>query len=160
MELFNREKVEIANLTLPEIEERRNRLQVIINEAKIRTAADDDEIRSRKAKLSKAERDSLISNVAFDVNQSDKAQAVKKQRMSKADKLAANLASIGLGNDDEVLAKVERKLTGNNAITSSKYRFIPSKPPIDRTDEAIEKFNNGEDTSTKKPIKFSNPFSK
>lgn len=138
MEYFNGEKLAIRDLDFPALRERKESLKRVIAEAKIRVAAIDSEERERIAKVPKEKREWLVTEKGTNPITSDAFSKQRKQRQSKADKLANLLGSIGLSDDDELLTKVERKATGA-AITTSSHRKIVDKYKPRTEDEDDDK---------------------
>lgn len=135
---YNAEKVIIADLDDAAMHLRLEELNKIIYEAKARKDAINEEDRQRAGKRSRSEREWLLNSGSNDPSVTDAIAAVKvrKERMSKADKLSAMLTSLGVANSDALVTAAIRNQTGS-AITS-----VPT------SDKAPVKTREAEQTSS------------
>jgi len=117
---FNKGKLLVADMDLTQLREHRETLAQIAFEAKATLAAADDELRERKAKSSVKGKEWLVTPTGPDQTTSDaiNAVAVRKQRMSKMDKLRNDLLkSLDEETVNEMIAQLERKATEKNLKT-------------------------------------------
>lgn len=130
-EFFADEKSLIKDMSIEECMIQLAKFEDIILEARARASANDDEIRQKRARLSKDERDKLISNPDYTGSDALATVNVRKERMTKADKMLEGFVGMGL---DEATIK---KLMEN--IKSSVDKPIVNK---DTMIEASNKDNN------------------
>lgn len=122
---YNKGKILVADMDMTQLREHRETLSQIAFEAKATLAAADDELRERKAKSSVKNKEWLVTPTGPDQTTSDaiNAVAVRKARMSKMDKLRADLLkSLDEETVNEMIAQLERKATEKNlkAVTFTK----------------------------------------
>jgi hypothetical protein len=134
IKIFAQEKTLVKDMDSVTLRNRKLEIRQIITEAKVRSAAIDDEERERAAKLSQEQRSWLVTDKSTDPNVTDAIDAVnkRKQRQSKADKLAASLSNL-FGDDStvsELMAKVERKQTGAAVTSSASFGSLIDKRPV------------------------------
>ncbi len=103
-EFYNKERLSVSSMSDAELYAEIEELEVICAEAKPRLRAAADEQRERYAKLTKEEREQLISESGRGLTGSDALNSVKirKDRMTKADKTIESLKALGL--DDATVA--------------------------------------------------------
>lgn len=110
---YNEEKILVKDMDSSQLREHREELSKIAFEAKARLVAADDEIREKKSK-SKADKNWLVSTENSQTT-SDAISAVKVRtaRMSKMDKLRADLrkSNIDEATINEMIRNLERKAT-------------------------------------------------
>lgn len=124
---FMEERILIKDMDSVQIRERRAKFELIALEARSRITAEDAEERERNSKLTKEQRDWLISNPGIDPNVSDRLIKEKKQRQSKADKLLESMKKLGIANADELMKEVHRKATDKQVNSIS---FTPTEKPV------------------------------
>jgi hypothetical protein len=122
---YNKGKLLVADMDVTQLREHRETLSQIAFEAKATLAAADDELRERKAKVSVKNKEWLVTPTGPDQTTSDAISAVKvrKERMSKMDKLRADLLkSLDEATVNEMISQLERKATEKNlkAVTFTK----------------------------------------
>lgn len=118
-EFYNKAKVLVADMDVATLRQHREVLAQIAFEARANLAAADDELRERRAKEKKKEW--LVTPVEPSQVHSDAINAVKirKERMSKMDKLKTQLLNAGIDEATvkEMVADLERKATEKNLKT-------------------------------------------
>ena len=123
VKFYNKGKLLVADMDVTQLREHRETLAQIAFEAKATLAAADDELRERKAKSSVKAKEWLVTPTGPDQTTSDAINAVKvrKERMSKMDKMKAQLLSAGIDEAtvNEMIASLERKATEKNLKTVS-----------------------------------------
>lgn len=97
---FNHELGVVAEMSLEAIVTHIEELEAICFEAKARIGAAKQNQKERIAKLSKADRDKLVTNSGLDISESDSLIRKRVERQSRADKTIDSLAGLGLGADD------------------------------------------------------------
>ena len=116
---YNKGKLLVKDMDITDLREHRESLSQIAFEAKATLAAADDELRERKAKSGKKEW--LVTPTQLDVTTSDAINAVKvrKERMSKMDKMREQLKKAGIDEEtvNEMIRTLERKATASNLKT-------------------------------------------
>jgi len=116
---YNHEKILVKDMETSQLREHRDELSHIAFEAKARLVAADDEGRERKAKTSNKEW--LITSIEPDAISTDAINAIKvrKERMSKMDKLRSQLLTAGIDEVtvNEMVANLEKKATEKNLKT-------------------------------------------
>lgn len=148
IKLFAQEKTFVKDMNFASLRQRRDELRQIILEAKIRSAAVDDEERNLKSKMTAEQREWLVSNNKTDPSVSDAIEIVKerKKRISKSEKLAASLSEL-FGNDaaEDLVRNVQKKrLDDITVISVPKDKTVKSALcSADRHDECIGRFNDG-----------------
>lgn len=127
---YNKGKLLVKDMDVTQLREHRDELSQIAFEAKATLAAADDELRERKAKGTNKEW--TVTPTGPDQVTSDAINAVKvrKERMSKMDKLQSQLRTAGIDEDTikEMVSNLERKATEKNLKT-----VTFSKPVIETT---------------------------
>lgn len=122
---YNHEKILVKDMDDGMLREHRAELQKIAFEAKARLVAADDANRERKAKTTNKEW--LVTDQNPQLTDSDRINVVKvrKERMSKMDKLREQLKSAGI--DDATI----KEMVGNleNKATNSKLKTITFNKP-------------------------------
>lgn len=113
---YNRGKLFVKDMDATQLREHRDKLSEIVLEAKATLASADDELRERKAKTTKKEW--LLTPNQPEAVTTDAINAVKvrKERMSKIDKMKAQLLSAGIDEETvkEMISNLERKATESN----------------------------------------------
>jgi hypothetical protein len=117
-QFFNKGKLLVKDMDMTKLREHREVLARVVFEGKAHLAAVDDELRERKAKSGPKVKEWTLSPTSDQVT-SDAINAVKvrKERMSKMDKIAADLRKIqGMDEDaiNEIVSNLERKATETN----------------------------------------------
>jgi len=145
-EFYNHEKVSVKSMDDIELQKHREKLQDIAWEAKARLVAVDDEKRERRAKTTNKEW--LVTDNRPDVKVSDAINVVEQRRarMSKMDKIRADLLKSGIDTDtvNEMIRNLEAKATNN------KLKTITFKTPTTET--------NVVQVKTEKKVEDSKPF--
>lgn len=159
--LFAAEKLLIADMDMVTLSSRKEELRTIIIQAKIRTAAIDDEERNRKAKMSAEQREWLLSGDGNDPNVTDAIKTVKKraERMSKADKLQKDLAGLGIDTAEiqGLMSKVTQKQISSSVTTTSSRVMRELPPRTEKEDDEVqeERKKKQEETRAKLNINLS-----
>lgn len=117
---YNHEKLFVKDLDDDKLREHRDELASIAFNAKARLVAIDDEGKERKAK-SGAGKEWTVTPLEADQTSTDSINAVKirKDRMSKMDKIRQGLVTAGLDEDtiNEMIRNMERKATEKSLKT-------------------------------------------
>lgn len=138
---FNHELGVVAEMTLEQIVTHIEELEAICFEAKARIGAAKQNQKERIAKLSKADRDKLVTNSGLDISESDSLIRKRVERQSRADKTIDSLAGLGLGADDikdlmsnvkvkENVIKAASKPVGNGKGATFNAPVAPKIDPI------------------------------
>lgn len=157
IKLFSQTRTLIKDMDSVSLRETKAELIQIIREAKVKVSAIEEKENEDNRKLTAEQRKWKGSDKSVNPNISDAFGAVKerKARQSKLDKLAGNLANLGLELDDinELTANVERKRTGNSVISTNKFDFKKDKSLAniktsalclsERHHECVGSFNDG-----------------
>jgi len=145
-QFYNRGKIFVKDMDITQLREHRENLSQIAFEAKATLAAADDELRERKAKSGKKEW--VITPSGPDVVTSDAINAVKvrKERMSKMDKMRMQLLNAGIDEETvkEMINNLERKATEAN------LKVVTFNTPVTET-KAVQ-------VEVKKPDAIASPF--
>jgi len=142
---YNHERILVKDINDIQLREHREELSKISFEAKARLVSADDETRERKAKTSNKEW--LLTTA--DVVSTDAINAVKvrKERMSKMDKMKEQLLKAGIDEDTvkEMIRNLESKATEKNVktITFNKPVTEPSAVQVItiKPDGEVKPFN-------------------
>ena len=134
-ELFSKfyfhEKILIKDMDIPTLREHREELGRIAFEAKVRKIANDDETRERQAKSGNKEW--LVTSNEPDIAVTDAINAVKirKERMSKMDRLKEQLLTAGIEESlaNEMVANLEKRATAVAAKTIT-FKSSKAKAPV------------------------------
>ena len=112
---YNHQRVLICDMDMDSLREHRDELSKIAFEAKARLRAAEDEVRERAAKSGKKE---WLVNTDTNQSTSDAIRDIKvrKDRMSKIDKIRQQLLSAGIDDATvkEMVTNMERKATEKN----------------------------------------------
>ncbi len=108
---YNIEKVLVRDMDANTLREHREELQQIAFEAKARLVAADEESKERKAKTSNKEWLVTDARPDFDVSAAINVVKVRQARMSKADKMIADLRKINMDEDTikEMVGNIVKK---------------------------------------------------
>ena len=141
---YNETRIQVAAMTYSELQEHIETLEKIAFEAKTRVVAAKDHDREEKAKLSVSQKAWISTRQSDnqDVNSTAvvrDAQAVvtqRRARMSKMDKLAAQLEAAGIEPEirKQMIADMEARMTSN---AQKVVTFKSNKPKIENTAIAI-----------------------
>lgn len=142
---YNHEKVLVKDMDRVQLREHREELQKIAFEAKARLVAADDEARERNAKTSNKEWLVTDTRPDFDVSSAINVVEKRRARMSKMDKLRADLqkANIDEATINEMIGNLERKATDSKlkTITFNKPSVEVSAIQVRESDEPKKEFN-------------------
>jgi ribosomal protein L12E/L44/L45/RPP1/RPP2 len=158
---YNRGKILVKDMDDTSLREHRLSLWQIATEAKAQLLASDDEVRERAAKKSTKDKEWLAS-VDADFNTSDLINVVEKRkaRMSKMDKLEAQLLAAGIDEATvkTMVSQLERKATDQKVKSLS---FKTSKSNVAAVN-SLGKVKTATATaaSTEDEPKKPNPFAK
>lgn len=119
------EEIVINNLSYTQLVEWEETLEKIVIEAKAKIRRSTDERNKQKLQMSKEERDRLITNPDMSITDGLTAPKLRQDRMSKADKVAADMAKLGITPD------MINQLMGG---------IVPAKTVVS---ERVEKENKG-----------------
>jgi hypothetical protein len=137
-DFYNKEKVFVKDMDITELREHRELLSTIAFEARATLAAADDELRERKAKSNSKTKDWTLTLNTPDSVSSDAINAVKvrKERMSKLDRMKVQLLSAGIDEVtvNEMIKNLERKATETNLKT-----VTFNKPNVELAAVQVEK---------------------
>jgi hypothetical protein len=118
---YNKGKLLVADMDMTQLREHREELARVAFEAKAMLASTDDELRERKAKSTSKTKEWILTPTDVDQNTSDAINAVKvrKDRMSKIDKMRTQLLNAGIDEETvkEMIGNLERKATEKNLKT-------------------------------------------
>lgn len=116
---YNIEKVLVKDMDQNTLREHREELQQIAFEAKARLVAADDENRERKAKTNNKEWLVTDDKQPYDVSAAINVVKVRQARMSKADKMIADLRKINMDEDTikEMVSNITKKATDSKLKT-------------------------------------------
>lgn len=120
-EFYNKERILVKDMDLVQLREHRELLATIALEAKARCTASDEELRERKARTSKKEWLTTDQPVSDLINVPE----VRKKRMSRMDKLKAELQKIGMA--DSIVKEMTRNLEAK--ATDDKLKTITFRKP-------------------------------
>lgn len=120
---YNHEKILVKDMDHMQLREHREELQKIAFEAKARLVAADDEGRERKAKTNNKEW--LVTDPAVNVTDAINVVKTRAARMSKMDKLQADLRKAGI--DDATIREMTRNLEAK--ATDSKLKTVTFNVP-------------------------------
>lgn len=116
---FNEEKILYSSMDATQRIEHRSTLAMLIFEARARMNAVDSIDREDRAKLSKDGKEWLVTNSDVTVSAAINEPKIRKERMSKADKLRESMASLGL-NINEInglMGQVAAASSGGSVTT-------------------------------------------
>jgi len=136
---YNKGKILVKDMDTTQLREHRDELSQIAFEAKATLAAADDELRERKAKV--VNKEWTVTPTGPDQVTSDAINAVKirKERMTKMDRLQTQLRSAGIDEDiiKEMVSNLERKATEKNlkTVTFNKPVFEPTAVVVQKVKE-------------------------
>lgn len=117
---FNAEKVLYSAMSIEERLSHRSELAMMIFEARARMNAIDDVDRGDKARLSKDGKEWIVSNDSnVSISDAINGPKIRKERMSKADKLKESLASLGLDITavNSIMGDVAKATSGGSITT-------------------------------------------
>lgn len=122
---YNEHKILVRDMDIAQLRENRETLSLIALEAKAKVVAADDELRERKATTSK--RDWLVSDSQqpYDVSAAINVVKTRQARMSKMDKMRADLKKANL--DDATINEMVRNLEAK--ATDSKLKTVTFHTP-------------------------------
>lgn len=158
IEFYAERKPQVAELSDADLQQTIEQLEELCLEAKANLRAAHDERAERRAKASNSQRSWLVSDKIPDQTVSDAISAVKvrKERMSKGDKLIEQLKAAGL--DTEFIQSAERKLktVPDSKLNKATFKKLPDVPSADELDSLIKQAEN----SVAKEKAGFNPFNK
>jgi len=125
---FNHEKILYSAMSFEERRNHREELAMILLEGRARMNAVDDIDREENALKGPKGREWLTSNQENNGSDALNQPKIRKERMTKADKLAADMANLGLSKDDinKMLGEVATVQSGGS-VTTSTTREIKEK---------------------------------
>lgn len=141
-QFFHHESILVKDMDYVTLKTHREELERIAFEARARLTAVDAEERTRKASMSKEQREGLISRINPDPNVTDAINIVaeRKKRMSKADKLLADMKALGIENAEELMKNVKvdaGKTYGRPLVDKQTYTFNGKLGTTTNTQESL-----------------------
>lgn len=133
---YNNEMGLAAEMPLEALAVHIEELEKICFEGKVRLQASRQNQKERVAKLSKAERDKLVSKGEFRIDESDSLIRKRTEKLTGADKMLANFK--GLGLSDEAIKDLMKnvKIDEKGKKTASGYSETP-KPPAPKANTVV-----------------------
>lgn len=126
---YHHQKVLVKDMDLLQLREHRKELANVALEAKARVVATDDELRERNAKTKTKDWLTTDTRQPYDVSSAINVPKLRKNRMSKMDRLREDLVKAGL--DDTTI----NAMIGNleKSVPDNKLKTITFKAPSDKS---------------------------